>query len=95
MSKKSIFVIVVTLFISFLLSSCMTYKYSKLGVPGVRKVDKYDGDTPIATDYQKYDHETLAWYEAEKKVDGQWDFSTRGKWERELKIRELQSGGGG
>jgi len=88
MSAKTILTIVITLFISTILCSCVTYKYSKLGVPDVRKVDKYDGNTHLSTFYQKYDEETLGWYEAEKTDDNMWDFTAQGKMERQWKIEE-------
>jgi len=88
MSGKSSINILVALLISMLLSSCITYKYSRFGVPNVRKADKYNDDIHIDTFYQIYDINTSEWYEAEKNDAGEWDLTDREKRRRQMKIEE-------
>ena len=67
------------LILASFLPSCITYRYSPLDIPNVRKVDKYDGERYLGAFYQKYDSNTNGWYEAEKNDKGAWIFTARGK----------------
>jgi hypothetical protein len=96
MSTKSILTTVAIIFISIaLLSSCFTHKYSKTSIPDVRKVDRFDGDKHIGTFYQKHDDETGGWFEAEKNDAGEWDFTAKGKRDKDDELKIQQSAGGG
>jgi len=88
MTNRSIIPALALLLISTaFLFSCITYSYSTLDVPGVRKVDKYSGDELLATFYQKHDPKTGAWYEAEKNDAGEWVFTAEGKRDMEMRTR--------
>ena len=71
-----------------LLFSCITAKYSKTDIPGIRQVDEFDDDVHIGTSYQMYDGATFDWYEAEKNDAGEWNFTAKGKKDREMEIRQ-------
>lgn len=56
MSAKSILAIVALIFMSMtLLFSCITAKYSKTDIPGIRQVDWFDDGVHIRTSYKKHD----------------------------------------
>jgi len=89
MSTKSIIAIVALICMSVtLLSSCITTKYSKTDIPGIRQLDKFDDDVHIGTSFQKRDADTFEWYEAEKNDAGEWNFTAKGKKNREMDIRQ-------
>ena len=84
MSTKSILAIVTLICMSMtLLFSCITTKYSKTDNPDIRQLDKFDGDVHIGTSYQKRDFHSFGWYEAEKNDVGEWNFTAKGKTDRE------------
>ena len=88
MSAKSILAIVALIFISMtLLFSCITTKYSKTDIPGIRQVDWADDDVHVRTSYQKHDAATFGWYEAEKNDAGEWNFTAKGEKDREMAFR--------
>ena len=93
MAHKSITSVVIFLLMSIFLTSCITTKSSSIDVPGVRRVDRYDGDVHLDTSYQKLDPVTANWFEAEKNSAGEWEYTEKGKKEKNRTIkRELFDG---
>lgn len=93
MAHKPITSVVIFLLMSIFLASCITTKSSGIGVPGVRQVDRYDGDVHLDTSYQKLDAATANWFEAEKNSAGEWEYTERGKKEKNRTLkRELFDG---
>jgi hypothetical protein len=93
MAHKHITSVVIFLLMSVFLTSCVTTKSSSIGVPGVRQVDRYDGDVHLDTYYQKFDATTANWFEAEKNSAGEWVYTEKGKIEKNRTIkRELFDG---
>ncbi|UCD32442.1 MAG: hypothetical protein JSV38_00625 [Desulfobacterales bacterium] len=93
MVHKPITLVVIFLFTSIFLASCITTKSSSIGVPGVRQVDRYDGDVHLGTSYIKRDDVTGNWFEAEKNSAGGWEYTEKGKKDKKRTLNRMLSGG--
>ena len=92
---KSVAWMACVLILSIALTSCTTFRYSSSDIPGIRQVDKFDGETHIGTFYQKYDKETGGWFWAVKDDTGEWNFTPLGRWERNILLKKKYGEGNG
>lgn len=93
MIHKPFTLVVIFLLMSIFLASCITTKSSSIGVPGVRQVDRYDGDVHLGTSYLKRDGATGNWFEAEKNSVGEWEYTEKGKKDKNRTLkRDLYDG---
>ena len=83
----SIFIIIILISAGFLIS-CESVRYVDTEADGIRKVIRGEGeDTRIS--YEKFDVETKRFYVAEKKQNGNWEFTEYGQKMKNINERGL------
>ncbi len=81
----------IILILAGFLISCESVRYVDTETYGIRKVIRGEGeDTSIS--YEKFDKETARFYEAEKRQDGNWEFTEHGKNMKNINERGLEEG---
>ncbi len=82
----------IILILAGLLISCESVRYVDTETYGIRKVIRGQGeDTRIS--YEKFDKETGRYYEAEKKQNGNWEFTEHGQKMKNINDRGLAEEG--
>ena len=85
-----IFFIIIHMLTGFLIS-CESVRYVDTETYGIRKVIRGEGEDTIIS-YEKFDKETARFYEAEKRQDGNWEFTEHGKNMKNINERGLEEG---